>query len=178
MSDEPMGHGYGTQIRLMPQLQDLVHNSDAILHAESLPLFLPSNFDATERQKLNLGQAAAVEYKLREGQANEAVEGICHSILHHRVVLDTKNEHARDSLEDFPELLDEHMYGKNAASARNLGDGKRTESWLWTFSALKGLDDKGKAEFVLEVQWRLLVEMLPQSRKSNGFELERTWRDR
>ncbi|KAF9545625.1 hypothetical protein CPC08DRAFT_823890 [Agrocybe pediades] len=83
-----------SQMRLLPQLQETLHDSDSTLHAESLPLFLPSDFSATERRKLQIGDATAMEYKLREGQANEAVEGICHSILHHVVVLDTKNEHA------------------------------------------------------------------------------------
>ncbi|KDR82482.1 hypothetical protein GALMADRAFT_134092 [Galerina marginata CBS 339.88] len=56
------------------------------------------------------------------------------------------------TLEDYPVLEDKHMFAKNAASARKVGDGASTDSWLWTFGALRGMNDGEKAEFVVETE--------------------------
>ncbi|KAG7096147.1 hypothetical protein E1B28_006820 [Marasmius oreades] len=57
---------------------------------------------------------------------------------------------------DYPVLEDEHMYAKSSVTPRELGDGRKTDAWIWRYGRLKGLDDKGKMEFVLEaerIQW-------------------------
>jgi hypothetical protein len=54
-----------------------------------------------------------------------------------------------DAMEDFPVLRDEDMYAKNAAGARGLGEGKVTDSWIWTYGKLKYLDDEERKEFLL-----------------------------
>jgi hypothetical protein len=42
-------------------------------------------------------------------------------------------------MDNFPVLKEEDTYAKNATSARNLGDGAKVDSWIWTFGRLKGL---------------------------------------
>lgn len=53
-------------------------------------------------------------------------------------------------LDNFPELTDEDTYTKNASSARNIGDGTRTDSWIWTFGRLKGLSQAEQDDFIVE----------------------------
>ncbi|PPQ98101.1 hypothetical protein CVT26_003271 [Gymnopilus dilepis] len=60
------------------------------------------------------------------------------------------------TLSDFPELKDEDTYAKNAATARSIGDGAKTDSWIWTYGRLKGLSQSEQDDFTLEtkkVQW-------------------------
>ncbi|EDR04394.1 uncharacterized protein LACBIDRAFT_304634 [Laccaria bicolor S238N-H82] len=59
-------------------------------------------------------------------------------------------------LDDFPPLLDQDMFAKNAAGARGLGEGSKTDSWIWTFGKLRGMGKDEKASFIMEtekVQW-------------------------
>ncbi|KAF9536191.1 hypothetical protein CPC08DRAFT_771687 [Agrocybe pediades] len=63
----------------------------------------------------------------------------------------------KESLDDYPDLKDEDMHFKNAASARKIGDAKSTDSWIWTFGALRGLNNAQKADFVLETEKVQLV---------------------
>ncbi|KAF9471253.1 hypothetical protein BDN70DRAFT_977471 [Pholiota conissans] len=55
-----------------------------------------------------------------------------------------------DVHEDYPLLRDEDTWAKNAASARNVGDGTSTDSWIWTFGGLKDLNNVEKSEFIME----------------------------
>lgn len=55
-----------------------------------------------------------------------------------------------DSSEDYPELMDEDTWAKNAASARKVGDGTSTDSWIWSFGGLRGLSEAEKSEFIIE----------------------------
>ncbi|KAL1712183.1 hypothetical protein EV715DRAFT_214149 [Schizophyllum commune] len=48
---------------------------------------------------------------------------------------------ARKNTKDFPPLTDHDLTFKNAAGARTLGSGTSTDSWIWTFGNLRGLQD-------------------------------------
>ena len=52
---------------------------------------------------------------------------------------------------DFPELDEDDAFAKNAATARNLGDGAKVDSWIWTFGRLRGLSEAEKDDFAIEV---------------------------
>ncbi|KAF9013711.1 hypothetical protein BDZ89DRAFT_1222295 [Hymenopellis radicata] len=57
---------------------------------------------------------------------------------------------------DYPILTQEDMYAKNAVNARELGDGSKTDGWIWRYGNLKGLNQEQRKEFVREteqVQW-------------------------
>ena len=54
------------------------------------------------------------------------------------------------TLSDFPELKDEDTYAKNAATARSIGDGAKTDSRIWTYGRLKGLSQSEQDDFTLE----------------------------
>jgi len=73
----------------------------------------------------------------------------------HRLLFLT--DFAKKTLDDYPELLDSHTYAKNAATARELGDGSSTDSWIWTFGRLKGLTEVQKAEFVIACKCGICV---------------------
>ena len=66
------------------------------------------------------------------------------------------SQHAPKTLEAFPELREEDTYMKNAASAREVGDGARTDSWIWTFGRLKGLSKSEQDKFALESESKFL----------------------
>ncbi|KAK0207491.1 hypothetical protein IW262DRAFT_1282072, partial [Armillaria fumosa] len=94
-----------------------------------------------------------------------------HSMKYINAVAKKKNEHASsyrqariallrlkgaDDLPDFPLLKKEDMYSKNAAGTRGLGDGAVTDSWIWTYGRLRGMNEVEKKEFLqdaLRVQW-------------------------
>jgi hypothetical protein len=180
-----------TQFRAIPELETLYSTIDPSTHPEEENLFLPSDIPIDQHVRLGIGSLAAIEYQLREGQANDAVQSLCNTILHGMVLRDAKNAHARGvyqntralkyinavkakkrtwmsryresrskvlflsqhalkTLEAFPELREEDTYAKNAASAREVGDGARTDSWIWTFGRLKGLSKSEQDEFALE----------------------------
>jgi len=58
--------------------------------------------------------------------------------------------------EDFPILVDEDTFAKNAASARTLGDGAKTDSWIWTFGRLRGLSKAEQDDFTAESESLLI----------------------
>ncbi|KAK0467545.1 hypothetical protein IW261DRAFT_1426485 [Armillaria novae-zelandiae] len=61
-----------------------------------------------------------------------------------------------DDLPDFPILRKEDMFSKNAAGAWVLGDGAMTDSWIWTYRWLRGMNKGEKQEFLMDalrVQW-------------------------
>ncbi|PBK60420.1 hypothetical protein ARMSODRAFT_1026611 [Armillaria solidipes] len=61
-----------------------------------------------------------------------------------------------DDLPDFLPLKKEDLYSKNAAGARGLGDGAVTDSWIWTYGRLRGMNEGEKQDFLLDalrVQW-------------------------
>ncbi|KAF9024287.1 hypothetical protein BDZ89DRAFT_954844 [Hymenopellis radicata] len=51
---------------------------------------------------------------------------------------------------DYPILTQEDMYAKNAVNARELGDGSKTDGWIWRYGNLKGLNQEQRKEFVRE----------------------------
>ncbi|KAJ3539948.1 hypothetical protein NMY22_g4499 [Coprinellus aureogranulatus] len=151
-----------------------------------------------QRQSLGLLDLAIIEIKLREGEANEAVVGICNSLTHENLLTGFQHIHARgvkqntrshriinrikakrhayaasyrharlkllslnnldpkSELEGFPILNDAHMYQKNAAQARVLGEGTEVDSWIWSYGNLRGLHPKERKAFVNEaakVHW-------------------------
>ncbi|KAJ8090969.1 hypothetical protein PM082_024893 [Marasmius tenuissimus] len=54
---------------------------------------------------------------------------------------------------DHPPLKDEDTYAKNSLAPRELGDEKHIDSWVWRYGQLKGLDDDGKAQFLVEGEY-------------------------
>ncbi|KAK0231849.1 hypothetical protein EDD85DRAFT_971680 [Armillaria nabsnona] len=141
-------------------------------NAEDDVLLLPSDFNILDHKKYGLEKVAATEYKLREGQANDAIAMLCTGIIHGMVLNDSwrkhsrgyintvakkKNEHGSsyrqarvDDLPDFPPLKKEDVYSKNAAGARGLGDGAVTDSWIWTYGRLRGMNEGEKQDFLLD----------------------------
>ncbi|KAK0207412.1 hypothetical protein IW262DRAFT_1282131, partial [Armillaria fumosa] len=91
-----------------------------------------------------------------------------HSMKYINAVAKKKNEHASsyhqahiallhlkgaDDLLDFPLLKKEDMYSKNAAGARGLGDSAVTDSWIWTYGRLRGMNEVEKEEFLQDALW-------------------------
>ena len=62
--------------------------------------------------------------------------------------------------EDFPILVDEDTFAKNAASARKLGDGTKTDSWIWMFGHLRGLSKAEQKDFTAESKSPLIYSYL------------------
>ncbi|KAK0466508.1 hypothetical protein IW261DRAFT_1574497 [Armillaria novae-zelandiae] len=164
-------------------------------NAEDDILLLPSDFDIDDHKTYKLEALVKTEYKLREGQANDAIAMLCAGIIHGMVLTDShrkhswgvtmnlrsmkyintvakkKNEYAAsycqaraallrlsgvDDLPDFPILRKEDMFSKNAAGAQVLGDGAMTDSWIWTYGRLRGMNEGEKQEFLMDtlrVQW-------------------------
>ncbi|KAK0474520.1 hypothetical protein IW261DRAFT_1422824 [Armillaria novae-zelandiae] len=164
-------------------------------NAEDDILLLPSDFDINDHKTYKLEALVKMEYKLREGQANDAIAMLCTGIIHGMVLTDSRRKHSRgvtmnlrsmkyintvakkkneyaasycqaraallrlsgvDDLPDFPILRKEDMFSKNAAGARALGDGAMTDSWIWTYGRLRGMNKGEKQEFLMDalrVQW-------------------------
>ncbi|KAG7086172.1 hypothetical protein E1B28_002131 [Marasmius oreades] len=186
------------QLHMMPQVESFVsaqldRNND--ISIETQCLYLPSDFSQQERKKLSLDLLSSIELKLREGECNDAIVGLCDAINYktvmrenqransHGVIQNTRSvkwlktaevkkqlhaTHYRasrlailgllgiDDSPDYPVLKDEDMYAKNPTVARELGDGKRVDAWIWRYGQLKGLGTKAKADFLTEmerVQW-------------------------
>ena len=178
-------------IAVLPQLKSFTDSLDPEVNPEDETLFLPSDIPFDQHAALSLTSHASTEFQLREGEANNAVNLLCSSILHGMVLLDTKNEQSRGVyqntratkfinltkakkhtamaryrhsrtkllalsnqsttvLKDYPELRDSDTWAKNAASARNLGDGAKVDSWIWTFGRLRGLNSAEKLAFIAE----------------------------
>ncbi|KAK0443826.1 hypothetical protein EV421DRAFT_1709781 [Armillaria borealis] len=157
--------------------------------AEDNVLLLPSDFNISNHKKYGLEKLAATEYKLHEGQANDAIAMLCTGIIHGMVLTDSRRKHSRgvtmnlrsmkyintvakkknehvssyrqacaallrlsgvDDLPDFPPLKKEDLYSKNAAGARGLEDGAVTDSWIWTYGRLRGMNEGEKQDFLLD----------------------------
>ncbi len=69
---------------------------------------------------------------------------------HSRTKLLALSNQSTTILKDYPELRDSDTWAKNAASARNLGDGAKVDSWIWTFGRLRGLNSAEKLAFIAE----------------------------
>jgi hypothetical protein len=122
--------------------------------------------------------------KLREGEANSAVAGICNALRHENFLLATKIREAQgiyqnlrslaslntitackrecaasyraarvsllrlnnlpdtERMDEFPILHEKDTYQKNAAKSRELGDGKLTDSWIWSYGKLRVPEQK------------------------------------
>lgn len=57
---------------------------------------------------------------------------------------------ARATHPDYPPLSDSDMWAKNAAMPHQLGDGSKTESWIWTYGLLKNLSVVERNNFLDE----------------------------
>ncbi|RDB30554.1 hypothetical protein Hypma_007141 [Hypsizygus marmoreus] len=80
----------------MPLLEKLIMRSDTpVPEVENMTLFLPSDVDPKQWGKYGLAHTVDIELKLREGQANDAVAGICNSVTHQMILKETKNWTAR-----------------------------------------------------------------------------------
>jgi hypothetical protein len=58
-------------------------------------------------------------------------------------------------MDNSPPLLDQDLFAKNAAGARGLGEGSKTDSWIWTFRKLKGMGNDEKTSFIMESKFAL-----------------------
>lgn len=83
------------QSALLPQLVPLIDELDPDMHPEDEVLLLPSDIPFHEHKNLSLTSLATTEFRLQEGEANNAINTLCSSILHGMVLLDTKNEQSR-----------------------------------------------------------------------------------
>ncbi|KAG6848674.1 hypothetical protein H0H93_014968 [Arthromyces matolae] len=197
------------QVRAMPLLEALVVQSsedkakekcsvsgnEEIEGVEKVKLFLPSDISPQHWTEYGLNAACEIELKLREGQANDAVAGICNMVTYRMLLRDVKNRDARGvtkntrarsyikgvedkqatwakqyreartrilklrcltTSDDLPILHDAHMQAKNVVDPHELGDGSKTDSWIWSYGQLRNLDTKEKAAFLVateKVQW-------------------------
>lgn len=80
---------------VLPQLEDIIVNSDPSKDAEKEKLFLPSAFSAEKRKDLDLDAAAEQEFDLRQGQANDTIKALCNTITHGMVLQNEKKECTR-----------------------------------------------------------------------------------
>lgn len=180
-------------LKVAPEVETVLENRDELPEAEDDTLHLPSDFSQKERKDLGLIELGVIELKLREGEANEAVIGVCNALTHenllagfqkrnargvrqntrsHKIInhiKEKRHEHAAvyrhcrskvlslsnspQGLDGYPVLLNEDMYQKNAAESRVLGDGKKTDSWIWSYGSLRGLDQREKASFLKQCMY-------------------------
>lgn len=82
-------------LAVLPQLKSFTDSLDPEVHPEDETLFLPSDIPFNQHTALSLTPYTSTEFQLREGEANNAVNLLCSSILHGMVLLDTKNEQSR-----------------------------------------------------------------------------------
>ncbi|KIM35197.1 hypothetical protein M413DRAFT_79600 [Hebeloma cylindrosporum] len=83
-----------TQMRTLPQLENLLSTVDSNVNAKDDIFFLPSDINKAKHKILGIESLAAIEYQLREGQANDTITLLCNTILHTMVLRDAKNAHA------------------------------------------------------------------------------------
>lgn len=206
----------------MPTLERLALESrleSAEVFVEREILYLPSDFNSTDRVKLGLQRLADLELRLREGEANDAVLALCDTIAHKMVLREVKKSNARGVTQNtratkfirgvefkraghaaqyrkareavlelqnvkesanYPVLTEEDMYAKNAVNARELGDGSKTDGWIWRYGNLKGLDKDERDAFVIESKFRVselgnTSDRLFQRSVSNGSVPRQTW---
>ncbi|KJA15051.1 hypothetical protein HYPSUDRAFT_149617, partial [Hypholoma sublateritium FD-334 SS-4] len=82
-------------LAVFPQLKPFTDALDPEVLPEDEVLFLPSDIPYDQHAALSLTHHASTEFQLREGEANNAVNLLCSSILHGMVLLDSKNEQSR-----------------------------------------------------------------------------------
>lgn len=83
------------QIRIIPEIEGRLANMDASVEVEVETLYLPSDIDLADYEVYRLGDLGAVEIRLREGEANDAVINICNTVMHSMLLLDSKKRHAQ-----------------------------------------------------------------------------------
>ncbi|PBK58531.1 hypothetical protein ARMSODRAFT_842227, partial [Armillaria solidipes] len=95
-------HYRKTQLQQMPDLGDIVaarkeddKEEKENVEVENEVLFLPSDLAQSEIQIGGLKKFADIKYKLREGQANEAIMMLSNSIIHCMLLNDTRRRHSR-----------------------------------------------------------------------------------
>ncbi|KAG6836332.1 hypothetical protein H0H93_009028 [Arthromyces matolae] len=64
------------QLSLFPSLYPEIKSLTDETAPETTPLFLPSSFSQTRRNSTGLGEAASIEYQLREGLAHDALQDV------------------------------------------------------------------------------------------------------
>ncbi|KAF9472142.1 hypothetical protein BDN70DRAFT_900770 [Pholiota conissans] len=84
-----------SQLKALPQLEDLLGGVNPNANAEEDCLFLPSDVSLDERKQFNMDTLTSIERDLREEQANVAITSLCNSIHHGMAAQDAKKEHAR-----------------------------------------------------------------------------------
>ncbi|KAF9476558.1 hypothetical protein BDN70DRAFT_934935 [Pholiota conissans] len=84
-----------SQLKALPQLEDLLGGVNPNANAEEDCLFLPSDVSLDERKRFTMDTLTSIERDLREEQANVAITSLCNSILHVMAAQDAKKEHAR-----------------------------------------------------------------------------------
>ncbi|KAJ2935980.1 hypothetical protein H1R20_g1114, partial [Candolleomyces eurysporus] len=147
------------QAKATPGVIPTVVQLDPNVKVEHEKLCIPSDFDLMERTTLGLLEASICKMKLREGKANLAVAGICNALRHENLLLATKSQHTKEKdgkIDDYPSLHEKDMYQKDAAKSRELGDGKMTDSWIWSYGRLRGMSVSDKTEFLAQadrVHW-------------------------
>lgn len=62
----------------------------------------------------------------------------------------------KQTMVEFPPLTEADMYGKNAAGARGIGDGKATDSWIWTYGRLRAMATDERDNFLFESKLSLV----------------------
>ena len=82
-------------LAVFPQLKPFTDALDPEVQPEDEVLLLPSDIPFDQHATLSLTHHTSTEFQLREGEANNAVNLLCSSILHGMVLLDTKNEQSR-----------------------------------------------------------------------------------
>ncbi len=80
------------QIKVLPLLESVEY--DLAENAEDDILLLPSDFDIFDHQTYGLEDLAITEYKLCEGQANDAIAMLCTGIIHGMVLNDSRRKHS------------------------------------------------------------------------------------
>jgi len=164
-----MWHKY--QLAQFPAVRRLVTDLQ-YQNAEDDALYLPSDFPTSmQRQQLGLAELGDQEQKLREGEANDALDRVRLAIKQFGMNFDFKknqirgqrdntqaqtvlkasmaerNKHVQNyrasrnallslgmALDDltYRPLRDDDLWMKNLANAHKLGDGSKTEPWIWT----------------------------------------------
>ncbi|KAF6764485.1 hypothetical protein DFP72DRAFT_799713 [Ephemerocybe angulata] len=181
-------------IKAAPLVESLIAASPQAETIEDESLHLPSSITLAERTKRGLLDLSIFELKLREGEANTAVAGICNSLIHENLLSGVQKQHSRGvyqntrshqfinrvkakrrayaaqyrecrrrllelnnlpstaTLSGYPTLQAKDMFQKNATQSRVLGEGKETDSWIWSYGNLRDMDEKEKLEFLSDGQ--------------------------
>ncbi|KAJ2930711.1 hypothetical protein H1R20_g6389, partial [Candolleomyces eurysporus] len=170
-----------TQLRLCPSLgSDYTQLIDPE-SPESVPLNLPSSFPQHIRAQLKLETLASEEYRLREGQAHNTLEGLRLTIQTYNFNLDFKKSNVREDKKKaaarytrarqallnlglpannkvLRKLDHTKLHGKNTAKPPNLGDLKREDPWFWNVGRPKAMSEKEEREWQIKPRDRAQEE--------------------